>query len=163
MIIKKIKEEEIKKIDKKKEIIIKEGNSIENYKIFDNYKYINRYNEEIFVNERCLVNEKGYFYKVSKLKLYDELELFVKHEEALSKTKIMKYFNYALINNTKYIVMIVDNNGLSNISIIVNKDEETVQNHLKYWISEENNIVILDIFLMDCLDSLSIIPSLIKM
>lgn len=159
MIIKKIRKEEIKNLNNIKEIIIKEGNSIKNYRILDKYRYINKSKTEVIVNEKCLIDDKGYFYRVSKLHLYDNLEFFVKYEEGYSKTKIMKYFNFAIVNNKKYIVMIISNNGLKNISIIINNDEETLHKHLKYWVSEDNNNIILRIFLLDSLDS---IPSLIK-
>ena len=113
----------------------------------------------IIDNEKCLVDNEGYFYRVSKLNLYHNLEFFVKYDEGYSKTKIMKYFNFALVNNKKYIIMIISNNGIKSISIIINTDETTLNKHLKYWISEDNNNIILKMFLLDSLD---LISSLIK-
>ena len=159
MIIKKIKKEEIKDLNNIKEIIVKEDNNIQNYQIVDNYRYINKSKIEVFVNEKCLVDNKGYFYRVSKLNLYHNLEFFLKYDEGYSKTKIMKYFNFALVNNKKYIIMIISNNGIKSISIIINTDETTLNKHLKYWISEDNNNIILKMFLLDSLD---LISSLIK-
>ncbi len=159
MIIKKIKKEEIKDLNNIKEIIVKEDNNIQNYQIVDNYKYINKSKTEVIVNEKCLIDNKGYFYRVSKLHLYDNLEFFVKYDEGYSKTKIMKYFNFSLVNNKKYIIMIISNNGIKSISIIINTDETTLNKHLKYWISEDNNNIILKMFLLDSLD---LISSLIK-
>ena len=55
--------------------------------------------------------------------------------------------------------MIISNNGIKSISIIINTDETTLNKHLKYWISEDNNNIILKMFLLDSLD---LISSLIK-
>lgn len=156
MIIKRIEREEIKNIDNKKEIIIKVDDTVQNYKIFDTYTYINKQGKEVFINERCLVDEDGYYYRVSRLWMYEGLEFFIKYEEGFSKTKIMKYFYFAIIADKKYIVIRCKNKGLESTVIINNNDD--IQNHLDYWSSENNSSIVLDMFLMDYIEQLSSFP-----